>query len=174
MRISSSMTGSRAAFLLYLRLRTSRHVRATKMQWKRKTALGGDGVGQTSVWREGGWEGIEGEARAAAAADQIARTTGHGSSKRWKKDSTGAVRHIAHRLDLLCGVAVPSARNAAAVCFPGWRLYSENRCAKSTSSGDARDTALSKHHCRFQSILVSAGKWSCHPFGMMRSRLARM
>jgi hypothetical protein len=47
------------------------------MQWKRKTALGGDGVGQTSVWREGGWEGSEGEAR-AAAADQIARTTGHG------------------------------------------------------------------------------------------------
>jgi len=42
------------------------------MQWKRKTALGGDGVGQTSVWREGGWEGSEGEAR-AAAADQIAR-----------------------------------------------------------------------------------------------------
>jgi hypothetical protein len=66
----------------------------------------------------GGWEGSEGEAR-AAAADQIARTTGHGSSKRWKKDSTGAVRHSAHRLDLLCGVAVPSARNGAAVCFPG-------------------------------------------------------
>jgi hypothetical protein len=90
------------------------------MQWKRKITLVGDGVGQTGIWREGGWEGNEEEARAAVAAVQIARTTGHGSSKKWKKDLTGVVRHSVHRLDLLCGVGVPLVRYAAAVCFPGF------------------------------------------------------